>query len=79
MDEIDIHALKERVALLSIVASAGLALGKFVAGILSGSLGLLSFTIDPRIAPLAVQAPCVGLCAVIHLHKIPSHYVKGWV
>jgi cation diffusion facilitator family transporter len=33
---------KERVALLSILASAGIALAKFVAGILSGSIGLLS-------------------------------------
>jgi cation diffusion facilitator family transporter len=36
------HARKERVARLSILASAGLMLGKFVAGLLSGSLGLLS-------------------------------------
>lgn len=38
----DAHARKEKVALLSIFASAGMALGKFVAGMLSGSLGLLS-------------------------------------
>lgn len=36
------HARKERVALLSILASAGITLGKFVAGFLSGSLALLS-------------------------------------
>ncbi len=36
------HARKERAALLSILASAGITLGKFVAGMLSGSLALLS-------------------------------------
>jgi cation diffusion facilitator family transporter len=36
------NARKERVALFSILASAGIALGKLVAGILSGSLALLS-------------------------------------
>jgi cation diffusion facilitator family transporter len=36
------NARKERVALFSILASAGITLGKLVAGILSGSLALLS-------------------------------------
>lgn len=36
------NARKERVALFSILASAGITVGKLVAGILSGSLGLLS-------------------------------------
>lgn len=38
----DNAARKERVALLSILASAAIAIGKFVAGILSGSLALIS-------------------------------------
>ncbi|MBX9758058.1 MAG: cation-efflux pump [Beijerinckiaceae bacterium] len=38
----DLQKLKSRAALASIVASAGLTLGKFVAAILSGSLALMS-------------------------------------
>jgi cation diffusion facilitator family transporter len=38
----DTHALKQRAALASIVASAALTLAKFVAGLFSGSLALLS-------------------------------------
>jgi cation diffusion facilitator family transporter len=38
----DTHALKRRAALASIVASAALTLAKFVAGVFSGSLALLS-------------------------------------
>ena len=38
----DAHALKERAALASIAASALLTLGKLIAGLLSGSLALLS-------------------------------------
>ncbi|MBV8850514.1 MAG: cation diffusion facilitator family transporter [Methylobacteriaceae bacterium] len=38
----DIQALKQKAALASILASAALTLGKFVAGVFSGSLALLS-------------------------------------
>lgn len=38
----DLHARKERAALASIAASAFIAIGKLVAGVLSGSLALLS-------------------------------------
>ena len=38
----DAHALKEKAALASIAASALLTLGKLIAGLLSGSLALLS-------------------------------------
>lgn len=65
-DEIDIHARKERVALLSILASASLALGKFVAGILSGSLGLLS---EAAHALVDIGATIVTYFALRTAHK----------
>lgn len=60
------HARKERAALLSILASAGITLGKFVAGLLSGSLALLS---EAAHALVDTGATIVTYFAVRAAHK----------
>lgn len=60
------HSLKERAALLSILASAGITLGKFVAGMLSGSLALLS---EAAHALVDTGATVVTYFAVKAAHK----------
>lgn len=60
------HARKERAALLSILASAGITIGKFVAGLLSGSLALLS---EAAHALVDTGATIVTYFAVRAAHK----------
>lgn len=60
------RARKERAALLSILASAGITVGKFVAGVLSGPLALLS---EAAHALVDTGATIVTYSAVRAAHK----------